>query len=374
MMPSKESFHVSGREISRRMQAGEPIFAMDSAEVDQYLQLAAVGLGLDAKFVKQAAAWAMDDAQGGVFTASIGTPVQFLQAWLPGFVRAVFAVRKIDELIGITTVGNWHDEEVVQGMLENMGDAVPYGDYSNVPLSSWNVNFERRTIVRFEKGMKVGKLEEARASAMRISTSAEKRTSCSLALDIQRNNVGFSGYNSGADRTYGFLNDPSLPAYVNVATGAASDTKWSTKTLLEIITDLLEAFTALNTQTQGVVDPIVTETTLALPTGIGQYLGTPSSYGYSVMEWLKNTYPKCRPVMAPQLNAANGSANVFYLFADKVDDSASDDSRTWVQAVPAKFQTLGVQNEAKGYIEDYTNATAGAMCKRPYAVVRRSGI
>ena len=159
-----------------------------------------------------------------------------------------------------------------------------------------------------------------------------------------------------------------------MATGAASDTKWSTKTLLEIITDLLEAFTALNTQTQGVVDPIVTETTLALPTGIGQYLGTPSSYGYSVMEWLKNTYPKCRPVMAPQLNAANGSANVFYLFADKVDDSASDDSRTWVQAVPAKFQTLGVQNEAKGYIEDYTNATAGAMCKRPYAVVRRSGI
>lgn len=375
MVPSKQTFHVSGREISARQAAGKPLFAMDENEIAQgaYNALASIGIGLDSNWIEKASSWAMDDAQGGVFTASIGTPVQFLQAWLPGFVRAVFAVRKIDELIGISTVGNWHDEEVVQGMIENMGDAVPYGDYTNVPLASWNANFERRTIVRFEKGFKIGKLEEARAAAMRLASAAEKRVSVSQALDIQRNTIGFYGYNSGADRTYGFLNDPSLPAYVNVASGV-NGLPWSGKTYLEITADLLEAFTALQTQSQGVVDPENTPTTLALPTGISQYLSTVSQYGNSVREWLRQTYPKCRVVSAPQLNAANASANVFYLYADEVEDSASDDSRTWVQAVPAKFQTLGVQNEAKGYIEDFTNATSGAMLKRPYAVVRRSGI
>ena len=81
-----------------------------------------------------------------------------------------------------------------------------------------------------------------------------------------------------------------------------------------------------------------------------------------------------RVVSAPQLNAANGGANVFYLYAEHVEDGASDDSRTWVQVVPAKFQALGVERQAKAYIEDYTNATAGVLLKRPYAVVRYSGI
>jgi hypothetical protein len=42
--------------------------------------------------------------------------------------------------------------------------------------------------------------------------------------------------------------------------------------------------------------------------------------------------------------------------------------------VLTKFQVLGVEQKAKGYLEDYTNATAGIMCKRPYAVIRRSGL
>ncbi len=93
------------------------------------------------------------------------------------------------------------------------------------------------------------------------------------------------------------------------------------------------------------------------------------------MVWLQTTYPNVRVVSAPQLNFANGGANVFYLFADVVNDGAStDDMRTFIQVVPAKLQLLGVQKLTKGYEEDYTNATAGVMCKRPYAVYRGSGI
>jgi hypothetical protein len=379
---SKTHSGVSGREAAARRAEGKPLFAMDSADVQHYIELKLAGLGIREGWAAQAArfamdAAAMDDPQGGVLAASIGTPVQFLQAWLPGLVRAVFKVRMIDEIVGISTVGEWHDEEVVQGAIESMGDAVPYGDLTSVPMASWNVNFERRTIVRFEKGFAVGRLEEARAGAMRISSQAEKRIGAATALDIQRNLVGFNGYNSGNDRTYGLLNDPYLPAYVTVANGATSGTPgWATKTTLDIIADLLSAFQTLEVQSGGNVQPKTDETTLVLPTGFDTYLGTPTQFGYSASAWLRDNYPKCRVITAPQFAAANGGANVFYLFADRMDSEpdSSDDGRTFVQAVPAKFQTLGVQQESKRYVEDFSNSTAGIICKRPTAVYRASGI
>jgi hypothetical protein len=379
---SKVHSTVSGREAAARRAEGKPLFAMDQADVQHYLELKMAGLGIDQGWATKAArfamdAAAMDDPQGGVFTATIGTPVQFLQEWLPGMVRAAFAIRQIDEIVGISTVGQWHYEEIVQAAIESMGDAVPYGDQTNVPLADYNMDFERRTIVRFEKGFAVGRLEEARAGAIRVSAQAEKRIGVANALDIQRNLVGFNGYNSGADRTYGFLNDPGLLAYTTVANGATSASPlWSTKTTLDIIADLLLAFKTLEVQSGGNIQPKNDETTLVLPTGFDAFLGVPTTLGYSVNAWLNQNYPKCRVVTAPQLASANGGSNVFYLFADRMNSEpdSTDDGRTWMQAVPAKFQTLGVMQESKRYIEDFTNASAGVMCKRPTAVTRWSGI
>ena len=307
-------------------------------------------------------------------TASITTPVQFLQAWLPGFVEIITAARRIDNLVGITTQGSWHDEEIVQGVLEKTGNATLYGDLTNTPLTSWNVNYERRTIVRFEEGMTVGRLEEARASAIRTNSPENKRSAAANSLEIERNRVGFMGYNGGNNRTYGFLNSPQLPAYGTVPAGASTDTEWSGKTFLEIIADLRMAFQAIRTATQEQVDPTSDPTTLAIATDAMDYLSTVSEFGVSVREWMTENYPNCRPVSAPELNSANGGANVFYLYAETVNDSGSDDNRTFVQVVPTKFQTLGVDQKHKSYTEAYSNATSGVLLKRPYAVIRRSGI
>lgn len=371
MTRSIEKSHIAPREVGPL-----PFTAEDCVD---YLDLGALGINLSRQQVKQMAAamdsFGMDDQQGGITTGSITTPIQFLQNWLPGFIRVITAARKIDELVGITTTGSWEDEEIVQGVMEYTGNAVPYGDYSNVPLSSWNANFERRTVVRYEKGIKVGLLEEARSARIRVSTAAEKRGAAALALEIERNKVGFNGYNSGANRTYGLLNDPNLSAYVTVAaTGAGSSTLWSTKTFLNITADIRTAMAALQTNSQDTINPEDTDITLAVATAVYQYLSVTSDFGISVRDWLAKTYPKCRVVSAPQLNAANGGANVFYLYAEKVDDGATDDSRTFVQVCPAKFQALGVEKQSKAYVEDYVNATAGVFVKRPYAVVRYSGI
>jgi len=324
-------------------------------------------------------AMAMDDGGDimpatGITTPAITTPVQFLQNWLPGFVRVITAARKIDELVGITTVGSWEDEEVVQGVLENVGYALPYGDYTNVPLASWNVNFERRTVVRFELGILVGVLEEARAARVRMNSAAEKRASAALDMEIQRNLIGFYGYNNGTNRTYGFLNEPNLPAYWSLPNGASNSPAWSSKTFLEITADIRHMAATLQTQSQDNINPESVELTLALPTSVYQYLSVTSDYGISVRDWINKTYPRMRIVSAPQLNEANGGETAAYLYAETVDDGATDDSRVWLQVVPAKFQALGVEKQAKGYVEDYANATAGVMLKRPYAVTRASGL
>lgn len=345
--------------------------AMDAADVQDFRALDDIGIGFPVKQVSQMVA-AMDDQQGGVTTGSVTTPIQFLQVWLPGFVRVATAARQIDDFVGVTTAGSWEDEEVVQGVLENTGSAVPYGDYQNVSFSSFNSNFERRTIIRFEKGLKVSQLEAARTAKIRIDAAAEKRLGASEALEIQRNNVGFVGYNSGANRTYGFLNDPALPAYSNLAAGAASSTQWAQKTMLEIAADIRTMFAALATQAKGRIKTD-SKLTLAVGTSIEVYLTSITQYGVSVIEHLNKTYPNLRVVSAPQLDGANGGANAVYLYAEEVEDGSSDNRRTWDQIVPAKFQAQGVEKQVKAYVENYVNATAGVILKRPYAVVRRSG-
>lgn len=340
------------------------------------VELTRLGIGFDAKVVDRMisgmteAGIAMDATpQATVTTASITTPMQFLQNWLPGFVKVVTAARKIDELVGITTSGSWEDEQVVQGILELTGTSVPYGDYTNVPFSSWNANYEYRTVVRFEEGMRVGKLEEARAARANIDSASGKRESAALALEINRNLIGFYGYNNGAGKTYGFLNDPGLGAYVSAPTG-----NWNTATFLQITGDIRAALQALRTQSNDTIDPQQIEITLALPTNRVEYLTVTSDYGISVRDWINQNYPKLRVVSAPQLNGANGGANVFYLYAEKFEDTSTDNGRVMDQIVPAKFQVLGVSQQAKFYEEDYANATAGVFVKRPFAVVRYTGI
>ncbi len=354
---------------------------MSAHDVADFRALERIGIGFEPSYLRAAMA-ALDSAMdawapqpSAITSPSIVTPIQFLQNWLPGFVKVITAARKIDELVGIDTIGNWRDEWIIQGVVEPMGNIAVYKDSTNVPLADWNVNWEQRTIVRLESGIIVGRLEQDRAAAAMVNSDAEKRASSVLQLEIWRNLIGFYGFNNGSNNTYGLLNDPALPAYVTVPNGAAASPLWADKTFLEITQDIIVAFNQLQIQSEDNIDPQAVDTTLAIPFNVAQYLSKLNELGtLSVAMWLKQTYPKCRVVTAPQFAAANAGDNVFYLWADTVEDGGTDDKRTFIQVVPVKFMALGVEQRAKSYIEDFTNATAGIMCKRPYAVVRYSGI
>jgi hypothetical protein len=323
------------------------------------------GNGMDAAFVAP------------ITSPSIPTPIQFLQMWLPGFVKIMTADRAIDRLIGIKTIGSWEDEEIVQSIVEPSGMPTEYGDFSNIPFVNWNTNFERRTIVRGELGLLVGMLEEGRAAKMRLNSADIKRNQCAISLEIMRNAIGFFGWNSANQRTFGLLNDPQLLPFITTSiTGGGG---WASATFQEITADIRIMVRQLRIQSQNNIDANKVNTTLALPMTVVDYLSTTTDFGISVSDWIEQTYPKMRIESCPEFSGAHPTDddNICMLYAEEVDsslDGSTDGGEVFIQMVQTKYTTLGVEKKAKSYIEDYANGTAGVMCKRPYAVVRMYGI
>lgn len=335
-------------------------------------------MGIGFKTNKTAVAHAVDAGiVAPVTTGALGTPVQFLQEFLSGVVHILTTARRGDVIAPIVTAGNWYDEEIVQTVVEHLGSPEIYKDHGDIPLASWNQTFDRRTIVRFEMGMQVQKLEEARAGATNINSAQEKRAAVALAFEILRNDVFFNGYNAGTNRTYGVLNDPNLPAFVTVANGGSGDSEWSTKTVAERVSDLVTAFSALRSQSGSQVDPESMPMKLEVAASVKDLMNeSDSSFsnGMTVNEWLAKNYPNTTVEAIPEFEGANGGENVFYLHPDSVPGSGTDDGATIIQAVPSKMQSLNSVTTMKGYEEGYTNATAGCYVKRGYAVYRASGI
>ena len=344
------------------------IKSFDSAE--QIRALNKIGLQLDDMVSNSQG---MDAAT--FTTPNVGAPIQHLQNWLPGFVKEVTTARKIDTLLGVTTVGNWHDEEIVQGVAERTAHVAEYGDFTNTPMSDYNTEFEKRTVVRFEDGYMGGTLARERAEAYGVDDYGMKRSASLIALEIVRNEVGFYGYNNGNNKTYGLLNDPNLPAYDDVATGDGGDTTWETKTYLEITADIIEAANTIRTQSGDNVDPYKDELRFVIASNSVGFLSTLNVQGtISVRKWIRDTFPNWVIESAPEFNEADGGENVFYLYAPSLKGDSSDNGRTFEQLVPSRLRTLGQEARAKGFTELFSNATAGVLCKRPYLVVRRSGI
>jgi hypothetical protein len=386
MMISQTHSYISPRHVQQLKLTPEDI------TLETLRELGRMGISMDASVVRQQ----IDqmrlhrDSEGfitsmvgdstfapTITTPSVPTPIQFLQTWLPGFVKVLTAARSIDDILGIRTVGSWEDAEIVQGIVEPAGVAREYGDQTNIPLVKVNRNFERRSIVRAEQGLNIGKLQEERAAKMRANLAQDSRDHCAVSLEIFRNAVGFRGWYNGNNRTFGLLNDPNLLAYLTPTGGP-----WAGKNFQGITQDLRVMFQTLRTQSRDQIKPEKVNTRLVLPTTQMEVLTVSTDYGLTVRAWIEQMYPKCEVMSAPEFQGAtlDGSGvqqDVVYLFAEKIDssvDGSSDGGVVFDQLVQTKFMTLGVERRPKSYVEDYTNATAGVLCKRPFAVVRMRGV
>lgn len=328
--------------------------------------LASLGVSADMRAIRTLG---MDASVSLQTTPSITSPVQFFQYWASKAVEVATAARKIDEIAGRTIAGSFEDEEIVVPLMELTGNARPYTDTTNIPLASYNPNFLARTIIRMEQGLEVGYLEDLRASRMRQDAHELKARAVALSLAIASNDIGFLGFANGENQTFGYLNDPNLPAYQTVATGTGGTT-WATKTFLEITADIITAMSALVTQTAGLFDPMKDSFKLVISLASTQYLNKLNELGtQSVYQWLKNTYPNLEIIGVPELDGANGGQNVFYIQLDELNGS-----KVVEQFVPEVLRLIGIEKHAKTTVESYANATAGVIVTQPLGIVRYTGI
>lgn len=304
---------------------------------------------------------AEDAAPAPQTTPSIATPVQFAQFWLTNPIKVLTRARSLDKVVGRTIVGTWETEQIVATIMERVGQPALYGDFTKAPLANWNVNFETRDNVRFEMGVQVGKLEEARASQMRLNSSALKREAMAEAFDIILNNVGWFGYNGGGKKVYGLLNDTN-----NTATDSSTVKTWVDQSFDTIVTEILAVVKDRVEALAGNYDPEVDSATLVLPVTQYTYLATVNSLGVSVRDWLTKSFPKIRIVACAELSTAGTSNKPMALFF--VDRLVGDG--VVQQMVTSTMRLVGAQPMAKGNYEVYSCSTAGTLLRYPLAFKR----
>jgi hypothetical protein len=322
---------------------------------------------------------AMDAAPNMVTNASVATPLQFLQWWMPSMIEVITRARRADAMVGRSIVASWEDEEVVVTVKESIGQPQPYGDLTDVPLVSYNTNFVKRTNVRFEAGIQTGKLEDARAAKMKINPYNEKRAALAGGVAIGLNEVAFYGFDSyNADtnpnggNTYGILNAPELPsAGTLAATGTGSARTFASKDYAAICADFTTIMSALRVQTGDNWNPETDGWTCAIATSAFQYLDTQNELGtQSVREFIQKQYKGVRFLSVPELDNMGGAGvHGMYIIADSLNGRKCCD-----QLVTAALRLLGVEPKIKGTLEGYTYSTAGFVAYQPLGVLRYTGV
>jgi hypothetical protein len=357
--------------------------AMDSAIINGLAnspeQLDRMGIIITPKFQQDQfkPGFALDAATQPVNTQAVGTPAQFLQEFLPGVVNVLTKVRKADYIAPVSTAGDWHLEEVVLKVMEHTGSPQLYSDHGAVPFADFHENYVKRQIVRFELGVQMAPLADARSSATGTNPDAQKRGALANAFEILRNNIAFYGFDIGNGETYGLLNDPLLPSYVTAANGVSGDSEWTEKTVAERISDLVSAASGLRVQSGGNIDPEKDPIKLTLPLSIADLINEvddSTGSAKTTKQWIGENYANWTIENAPEFDGANAGANVFYLSAEKVEDGSDDDGQVMTQIVPAKMVALGTEQRAKAPFEAYSSAYAGVMTKRAFGVYRVSGV
>ncbi|MFV7791254.1 hypothetical protein ACNSOP_09155 [Aliarcobacter lanthieri] len=294
----------------------------------------------------------------------------FLTEYLSGTVRIGTTVRVLDEILGITTVGEWHDDKIALRVSQPVGKAELYGDLTNIPLSSYIPSIEERNIVRFEQGFMVTKLESARQDEFGFNEMEEKRMSSIESLEIMREEVGYRGFASTGARIYGLLNDPSLPGYkTNLSNWLDPNT-----TFAQILADIEGLFSDIEVRS-GSRAKESDNMTLTIPTGYRVALSktNPDNQNETVRSRLNSEFPNMRVISSSEFRGANAGDDIVYLIVDKaVNDGSTDGGEAIIQAVPVKYKMLGSEQTIKGYVEDATNALAGVFVKRPWLVSRGS--
>lgn len=275
---------------------------------------------------------------------------QFFQFWFTDTVRALYRGRSAKQVYGVDQVGDWTTEQVVQPKLELTGDMALYDDFSRPPLTSYNLGWATRDTVRFEVGVEVTKLEEARAAGMRQNAYQLKKEATILKNDIFTNKVFWNGFEG---RTMGILNS------IGESTSIGFDILAAETTVLSIQAKFASWVQDLTNRLAGNFDPTRDAVVFNLPLAWQSVMTKTTEFGWSVSDWLKKQYPNVEIRYSVELE------DLAIVFAPMVDGVGK---KTVSLLQTSALRLIGAVPTQKGMQECYSSSVAGVLVSCPAAI------
>lgn len=362
------------------IQDAKAAWAADSASLEQLGAVFPDAISYTTEAMKRDFTLAMDALPTLSTTPNAAIPAFLTTMVDPQVFKILFAPTNAAKILGEVRKGSWTDQTTMFPMVEHTGEVASYGDHSENGRAGANTSFPQRQSYLYQTIVEYGELELERAGLAKINYVSELDASAATTMNRFQNLSYFYGV-SGL-QNYGLLNDPNLSASLSPATKAspASGNTWFNSsapncTANEVYNDILALFTALVTQSGGLVDA-ETAMVLAMSPVSHVALSFTNSFGLTAMDMLKKSYPNIRIETAVQYgvkSAANPQGvtggNLMQLIATNVEGQ-----ETGYCSFNEKMRSHPIIRQLSSYRQKRTGGTWGAVIRQPFAITSMLGI
>lgn len=322
------------------------------------------------------------DAQPILQTPSnAGIPAFLTSAIYPEAINIVTAPNKASEMMGDDgekSVGEYPLKVIILTNVEETGAVSAYSDYSNNGKSGSNFSFDNYQVFGAQSLINYGDEELKIAGLAKLDAVGNKQRAAAAALAKWMNLSWFNGV--AGLQNYGLLNTPGLAASIVPAPKGWGGVGWFNNGVvqanyLEIYNDLLALIARGISQCAGNASND-SKMRLGMSPLAKSALMQVSQYGKTVMETLQVSYPNLKIVDAVQYGAlsatntqGNAGGEVLQLVFTEIDGV-----QTGFCGYTSKLIAGRVIAHTSSFEQKYSNHTAGALIRRPFAVVSMIGV
>lgn len=306
------------------------------------------------------------DAQPSLVTTSNSGIPAFMSTYVdPKLIEILVAPMKAADIVGSEVKkGDWVTDTAMFPVVELTGETSSYGDYSENGMAGANTNFPQRQSYHYQVITQWGERELERAGLARVDWANRLNIASVLTLNKFQNKSYFFGVAGLIN--YGLLNDPALTAPISPVTKAAGGTSWTNATALEVLSDIQNLYTQLQTQANGLIE-LDTKMTLAMSPTAEVALTKTTQFNVNVADLLKKNFPNMTVKTAPEYATASGQ--LVQLMADNIEGQ-----QTAEVAFTEKLRAHPIVVMASSFKQKKSQGTWGCIIYRPIFIAQLLGV
>ena len=311
---------------------------------------------------------AMDSAS--VTAPNIGAPAALYTYIDPRIVQALFGVTNATRFFAPVKAGDWTLDYINFPVEEIKGSVSPYDDYGDGVSTDVSYNYPARQSFRYQTTIKYGDLESDRMSAAKIQLASRKQYAAAEIIARAENRFQFYGVKGL--KSYGLLNDPTLPASISPISVNSKST-WADKVAAApdtaaniVFNDVSKLWSELTANNGGNLD-VNARIVLGISNKMISYLTIPNTFGKTAKVLLQENFPNLEIVQAPELSTASGE--LLYMVVPELFGDATGEC-----AFSEKFRMGRLVPDTSSFRQKAAAATWGCVIRRPSLVATMLGI